>query len=230
MFASIVFDLLLTAILAAGIVIGIKKGFISTVARPVKVLASIAIAIALASAIGSAIISPIIGPAISNKISGVLIEKYSDITAENAMETLPTLIKFAASMCGIDVTKVASTADGVLIIEEIVDSVTSPIVSLVSAIAGFIIVYIVAKILLGILLRLIESMFESGIAATTNKVLGAVFTFLLAFAAAWAFTAVSEFLLNIPLIAKANWVENFNGGILYRFFRSFTPLDLLLSF
>ena len=230
MFANILFDLILTAILAAGIYIGIKNGFISTVARPVKLVAAIAIALSLASVVGSAIIEPIIGPAISNKLSGILIEKYSDITAATASESLPTLIKFAASLCGVDVTAVANAADGISVIEAIVESVTSPVVEVVATIAGFILVYFIAKLLLSIAVYFIDSMFNSGIAGTANKILGAVFTFLLAFIVAWAFTAVSEFLLNIPLIAEANWVENFDGGILYRFFRSFAPLDLLLSF
>lgn len=230
MFVSIIFDLILTGILAAGIIIGIKNGFISTVARPVKFVAAIALAISLASVVGSAVIEPIIGPAISNKLSGVLIEKYSDITAETANESLPTLIKLAAGMCSVDITEVASTADGVSVIEAIVDSVTSPVVEIVATITGFILVYFVSKILLSILVSFINTMFNNGIVGTANKVLGAVFTFLLAFIVAWAFTAVSEFIFNIPIIAKAKLVENFNGGILYRFFRSFTPLDLLLSF
>lgn len=230
MFANIFFDLILIGILGAGIFLGIKNGFISTVARPVKFVAAIALAISLASSVGSAIIEPIIGPAISNKLSDILIEEYSDITAETANEELPTVIKFAASMCGVDITDVANAADGSKIIEEIVDDVTSPVVEIMSAIAGFILVYFVAKILLNILMCFINNMFDSGIAGTANKILGAVFTFLLAFIAAWIFTVMSEFLLNIPLIAKAKWVENFDGGLLYRFFKSFAPLELLLSF
>ena len=230
MFANILFDLILTGILAAGIILGIKNGFISTVARPVKFVAALALALSLANGFGSVFIEPIVGPAITHKISGILIEKYADITAETASAELPTLIKFAASLCGVDISTVASAAEGSSIIESIVDTVTHPVVEVVSTIAGFIIVYFIAKILLGILLHFINEIFDSGLAGTTNKVLGAVFTFLLAFCVAWAFTAVSEFFLNIPLIARAKWVSNFEGGLLYRFFRLFTPLDLLLSF
>ena len=89
MFANIIFDLILLGILAAGVIIGIKNGFISTVARPVKFFAALALALSLAVSVGNAIVEPIIGPAISNKISGILIEKYSDITAETASESLP---------------------------------------------------------------------------------------------------------------------------------------------
>ena len=230
MFANIFFDLILLGILGAGIYIGIKKGFINTVAAPVKFIASIVLALSLASIFGSIFVEPIVGPAITNKVSGILVEKYADITAETASTDLPTLIKFAAAMCGVDISAVASAADGTYIIESIVHTVTHPVVQIVSTIAGFIIVYFIAKILLDMLLKFINDMFQSGIAGTTNKILGAVVTFLLAFCVAWAFTAVSEFFLNIPLIAKAKWVSEFEGGLLYRFFRLFTPLDLLLSF
>ncbi len=230
MFANILFDLILLGLFAAGIVIGIKNGFIDTVAKPVKFFAAIALAISLASVVGSAIIEPIIGPAISNKLSDALVEKYADITAETASESLPTLIKFAASLCGVDIAGVASTADGISVIEAIVASVTDPVVQIVATITGFVIVYFVAKILLGILIAFINTVLNRGVTGTVNKILGAVFTGLLAFAACWALTAVLEFLLNIPLIANMRWVENFSGGFIYRFFKSFTPLDLLLSF
>lgn len=230
MFADILFDLILLGILGGGVYMGIKKGFINTIAAPVKFIASIVLALSLASVFGSIFVEPIVGPAITNKVTDILVEKYADITAETASTDLPTLIKFAASLCGVDISAVASEAQGTYIIESIVHTVTQPVVEIVSTIAGFIIVYFIAKILLDILLMFINEMFKKGIAGTTNKILGAVFTFLLAFCVAWAFTAVSEFFLNIPLIAKAKWVSEFDGGLLYRFFRLFTPLDLLLSF
>lgn len=230
MFTNVLFDIILVGIFAAGIIIGIKNGFIDTVARPVKFFAAIALAFSLASFVGSAIIEPIIGPAISNKLSDALIEKYSNITAETANESLPTLIKFAASLCGVNVENVATSADGVSVIEAIVASVTDPVVQIVGVVAGFIIVYFVSKILLGVLLVFVNLIINRGVTGKVNKILGAVFTGLLAFTVCWAFTAVLEFLLNIPLIAEIKWVENFEGGFVYRFFKSFTPLDLLLSF
>ena len=230
MFASIIFDLILTAILVAGVVLGIKNGFISTVARPIKFVGAIALALALAAPFGAVFIEPVVGPAISTKVSNVLVEKYSDITAETASAELPTLIKFAASMCGVDMSSVDTYADGTLVIEALVEKVTDPVAEIVATLVGFALVYIIAKILLGLLLHFVNEMFESGITGTANKALGATFTFLLAFCAAWAFTTLMEFFLNIPLIASAEWVQDFEGGLLYRFFKLFTPLDLLLSF
>lgn len=230
MVTNVIFDILLVGILVAGAIMGIKKGFVVTVSKPIKFVAALALAFSLAGFVGSTFIEPIIGPAISHKLSDILIEKYSEITAENASESLPTLIKFAASMCGIDINSVASTAEGGAVIEAIVDSVTGPVVEVFGVIFGFIITYILGKILFNFLMMLVNSIVKKGIVGKVNKALGCVFALFLAFVICWAFTALSEFVLNIPLIASAEWVESFNGGPIYRFFKSFTPLDLLLSF
>ncbi|MBQ7390648.1 MAG: CvpA family protein [Clostridia bacterium] len=230
MVANVIFDIMLVGILLAGAIMGIKNGFVDIIARPVKFVAALALAISLASVVGSAIIEPIIGPAISHKLSEVLVEEYSEITASTANESLPTLIKFAASLCGVDIEGVASSADGITVIEAIVDAVTAPVVQIVGVIAGFIIVFFVSKILLNLLMLVVNSVVNNGIAGAVNRTLGCVFTLFLAFIVAWAFTSLSEFILNIPAIASAEWVQEFTGGPIYNFFRSFTPLDLLLSF
>lgn len=229
MFANILFDVILVGILVAGAFIGIKNGFIDTVSRPVKFVASIALAFSLAGVVGSAIIEPIIGPAISHKLTDILMEEYSSITAADANE-LPTLIKFAASMCGVDISGVATATAGASVIEAVVNAVTSPVVKVIGIIFGFIIVYFVAKYLMKFLMIFVNDLVNRGVVGTVNRTLGCIFTLFLAFVAGWAVTSTFEFIFNIPVIASANWVENFTGGPVYRFFRSFTPLDLLLSF
>ena len=230
MVANIIFDLILIGILLAGAILGIKNGFIDTVAKPVKFVLAIALAFSLAGTVGAYVIEPIIGPAISHKLSDILVEKYSEITAATANDSLPTLIKFAASMCGVDISSVASGAEGASVIEAVVEAVTAPVVDIMGTIFGFIIVYFASKINLNIVMIFVNAMVNRGIVGAVNKTLGCVFSLFLAFVVVWAVTSVSEFILNIPVIASAKWVENFSGGIVYRFFRSFTPLDLLLSF
>ena len=230
MFANVLFDIIIVAILAVGAIVGIKNGFIDTIARPVKFVAALALAFSLAASIGNAIVEPIIGPAISHKLTDILVEKYSEITAATANESLPTLIKFAASLCGVDVAGVASGADGISAIEAISQAVTAPVVDIMSTIFGFIIVYFASKIILNVIMLLINSMVDGGLIGAVNKTLGCVVTLFLAFIVVWALTSFSEFILNIPAVASADWVQGFSGGPIYKFFRSFTPLDLLLSF
>lgn len=230
MAVNVIFDIILVGILVAGAILGYKNGFIDTVAKPVKFVLAIALALSLAGTVGQYVVEPIIGPAISHKLSDILVEKYSEVTAANANESLPTLIKFAASMCGVNIEGVASTADGVSVIEAVVNAVTAPVVDIMGTIFGFVIVYFASKILLNVVMIFVNSAVSRGIVGTLNRTLGCVLTLFLAFVVVWAVTSVSEFILNIPIIASAQWVENFTGGPVYRFFRSFTPLDLLLSF
>lgn len=230
MAVNVIFDIILVGILVAGAILGYKNGFIDTVAKPVKFVLAIALALSLAGTVGQYVVEPIIGPAISHKLSDILVEKYSEITAANANESLPTLIKFAASMCGVNIEGVASTADGVSVIEAVVNAVTAPVVDIIGTIFGFVIVYFASKILLNVVMIFVNSAVSRGIVGALNRTLGCVLTLFLAFVVVWAVTSVSEFILNIPIIASAQWVENFTGGPVYRFFRSFTPLDLLLSF
>jgi uncharacterized membrane protein required for colicin V production len=230
MAANVIFDIILVGILVAGAILGYKNGFIDTVAKPVKFVLAIALALSLAGKVGQYVVEPIIGPAISHKLSDILVEKYSEVTAANANESLPTLIKFAASMCGVNIEGVASTADGVSVIEAVVNAVTAPVVDIMGTIFGFVIVYFASKILLNVVMIFVNSAVSRGIVGALNRTLGCVLTLFLAFVVVWAVTSVSEFILNIPIIASAQWVENFTGGPVYRFFRSFTPLDLLLSF
>ena len=230
MFVNLIFDAILVGILVVGAIIGIKNGFIDTVARPFKFVAAIGLAFSLAASIGSGVVEPIIGPAISNKLSDILVTKYAEITAETANESLPTLIKFAASMCDIDISSVASGAAGVSAIEAIVNSVTAPVVSIMSTIFGFVIVYLVAKIFLNFIMIFVNALVSRGVIDLVNKALGCVFTLFLAFVVVWALTSVSEFVLNLPALESVTWIEGFTGGFIYKFFKSFTPLDLLLSF
>ena len=229
MFTNFVFDLILLAILFVGAFMGYKNGFLFTVVKPVKFALALALAITLASFVGEYMVEPIIGPAISHKLSDILFEKYSEITAATANESLPTIVKFAASLCGVNLADITTT-DGMSIIEAVVNAVTEPFVDIIGTLFGFVIAYFGAKLLLGFGLNFLNKLIDGGMVGKANRTLGSVFTFFLAFIAVWLVTSVSEFILNIPIIASLKWVDGFSGGLVYRFFRSFTPLDLLLSF
>ncbi len=230
MLLNVIFDIILISILAIGAVYGIKKGFVKAVAKPVKFIAAIVISLSLAGILSSTVIEPIIGPAISNKLSDTLIEKYSNVTVDNANDELPTLVKIAAGACGLDVSDIADKSDSENVIVEIAESVTAPIVGLIGSILGFVILYFVSKILLGMLISFLNTLIDRGVVKFLNRTLGCVFSVFMAFVAVWCVTVIFEFLFNIPVIANIGFIDNFTGGPIYRFFKSFTPLDLLLSF
>jgi uncharacterized membrane protein required for colicin V production len=230
MFMNVLLDIILVGILLAGAVAGLKNGFVDTIAKPVKFVLAIVLAFALGNTVGEFLVEPLIGPAISHKFSSILIEKYSEMTVDTVERDLPTLVKVAASICGVDVHGIASAADGASVIESVANAVTDPVVDVISLIFGFVIAYFVSKIILKFLLIFINTVVNNGIAGKLNKTLGCIVSVFLAFVVGWAFTSVCEFLFNIPAIASVDGVNSFTGGAVYKFFRTFTPLDLLLSF
>lgn len=230
MFFSVLFDIILVCMLLAGGFFGYTNGFVVTVARPVKFVLKLVIAFSLAGVIGSFIIEPIIGPAITHKLSDVLISEYSDITATTANDKLPTLVRIAAGMCGVSVQDVATKADGVAVIEAISEAVCAPVVEVMGLILGFIIAYFLSQFIVEFIMEFIDALMNSGVTVTVNKTLGCAFSLMLAFVSCWVFTTFFEFVFNIPAVAASKGVSTFEGGPFYSFFKSFTPLDLLLSF
>ena len=226
MFLKIALDVLLTLILLVGIYLGYRRGFVKSVAGPVRFFASLATAYWLADPISQNLLEPIIRTPVTNQIKGYLIENCPAITPESAADELPTLLKFAASLLGVDTTSLSSENT----ITAIVDSLASPIVHLVSVIITFVLVYFLAKLVYSILISLIASFFSSGVLGLPNKILGCVFSFFFAVIFAWILTLGFDFVIHSSLFAESAWAQEFEGGIIYRFFNMTNPVDILLSF
>lgn len=221
---SVFIEILLWAIIVFGAVWGIHSGFIKMAGKPVKFVLSIVLAFSLCSVFASSVVMPIIDQPITNYIYEFLSKNCPDINAENILDELPTVLKMAAGMSGIDIEELASQYSGVDIIFEITDKLASPVIELFSLIISFVIVYFVAKLLITILLAVLDFIFNDGLFGAMNKVLGAASGTILALAAAWAVAVIVEFLFHI----NSDGMEN--AGYLYTFFNTYSPIELLLSF
>lgn len=229
MLINILVDATIVAIIVGGAIIGIAKGFVSSVARPVKWVASIVLAFSLSTPFADAVVFPMIEAPITNQISSYLIEKCSHITAANAGEELPTLLKIAAGVAGIDVTSIQT--DGASdFISLLVDKLAYPTIHLISVIISFFAVYFLSKLVLGILLSIINHAFDGGVFGVMNKVLGFFFSTSIAFISAWLLTSVFGYVISLPAFADNPWIVSFDGGFVYKFFKGLSPIDLLLSF
>ena len=226
---NIVVDLILCAIMVFGVVLGIKNGFLLTVAKPVRWVAALVIAFSLASVVGESIIQPLIEDPITNQITDYLVEKCPDITPSNADDKLPTLLKIAASIVGVDVSAIKQ--DSVVdFVSVLVSKLASPAVSLISTIIAFFALYLVSKIVLSIGVKLLNAIFKGGVLGALNKTVGCVFGLCFSFAIAWLFTCVFSYVVHFPMVASTSWGSSFTGGYIYRFLESITPIELLLSF
>ncbi len=222
-------DISFLLIMAIGIIAGIKLGFVKAVAKPVKFVLAVVIAFALAANLSATVIEPLISAPITNHLTSFLSEKFSDISAET-VDTLPTLVKFAAGLCGVDIAEVATNAGEGSIISAIVSQITDPFTSIICTAIAFILLFFVAKIVLSLLFAIVNRIIDNGIVGAVNKIIGAVFMGALAFIVCWALASVFELVMNLPVFAGQAWVNEFTGGFVYKFLKSINPIDILLSF
>ena len=227
MAATVIFDVILIVLIAAGIIVGAKRGFIATVAKPVKLVLSIFLAFTLDNFVADSLIKPTISSSVTTKLSSFLLEKYSSVTAATSGE-LPLLIRLAAAMAGVDPEYIE--AEGEAYIVQLVDKVTDPVITILSLIIAWILLYIVFRIVLSLLLKLINSLVEDGVVGAANRITGCIVTTLLAFAVSWCVVAVTDFIFHMPASQSVGWIADFNGGFMYDFYKSISPLELLLSF
>lgn len=230
MVVDIVLDLVLIAILLIGAFVGYKIGFIKTVCRPLRGLLALVLAFFTASPIGNAIVKPLISTPIVNQLSAFLNERCGELTVENAAERLPTLIKMAMGICGLDINEIVASAGGETVAESIVLAVSDAFVGIVATIIAFIVLLFVFKMLMGLLISIVNGILDRGIVGLVNKILGCVVTFIFAFFVCWAISAIFESVIHLPVFVDSGWTDEFNGGFIYKFFKLINPIELLLSF
>lgn len=229
MLFNIIVDALLVAVVIIGAVIGYKSGFFLTITKPVKWFAALLLAFLLCEIVAANIVTPLIEAPLTNQITEYLTEKCGEMTAESASKDLPTLLKLAAVIVGVDIASFEGS-DSASLISEIVDKLATPAIELFSVIISFVVLYILLKLFLGIIIKILDSIFSIGPIGVINSVLGLIFGAAFAFVIAWLLVILLGYVISIPAVAETEWVQSFTGGYVYKFFDSITPLDLLLSF
>lgn len=226
---EIIIDVILCALIVFGVVFGVKKGFINLAARPVKAVAAIVIAFSCCSALATSVVTPMIDAPITNYVKDFLYDNCSSLTAENINEELPTLIKIAAAVFGINVTDVAGNAT-TSVVDAVVENLTGPVINVISIIIAFVALYIFSKIVLNIAFWLIDLIFKRGVFGALNRILGLVFGAAVSILASWALAAILSVIFHLPIFEGNELIANFEGGFVYKFFNTYNPIELLLSF
>jgi uncharacterized membrane protein required for colicin V production len=221
---SIFVEILLWVILVIGIALGIKSGFIRMAAKPTKLILSLVLAFSLCTSVANGIVAPIIEQPITNYIYEFLVENCPEINIENVAQELPTILKMAAGMYGIDIEEIVAQNAGRDIIAEITATLAEPVISIFALIISFVLLYVISKLLITLALSLIDLVFSNGVFGAINKILGGISGAIISFAVAWAVAVFIEFLYHI------NGAGLDNPGILYTFFNTYSPIELLLSF
>lgn len=226
---NVIIDLVLCAIIVLGAIVGVVRGFIRIAAKPVKFIAAIVIAFSLCNPVAEKIVSPIIDSSVTNYISDFLDERVDELTPENVDEELPTILKVAASLFDIDIEAKIEEGTGEAV-DDIVSTLASPVVRIISIGIAFIGLYFLSKLALALALFLIDLVFKNGLFGTLNKILGFIFSTVISIAAAWAVAVLISFVFNLPAFASNEAINEFTGGFFFRFFNTYNPVELLLSF
>lgn len=229
MFLKILMEILLLGILIGGSYYGIVTGFFKMAANPLKVVASILFSLLLCSVVGRYVVAPIIQSPITNYIKDFMYEHCADLSPDNVVEEMPTLLKMAGAAFNIEVAAAeGATTDQML--ETVIMNLTTPAINVIGIIIAFVLLYFVAKLLISLGIMVVNSYVSVGVLGQINKTMGFVLAFALAFLAAWAFTGIVDFVFHLGIFDNSELIRNFEGGWVYRLFNSFSPIELLLSF
>ncbi len=227
---KIIVDLILIGIILAGIYLGYKMGFTKIIARPVKLIASLAIAFSACAGFADAIIAPMISAPIQGYLANFMYENCANLTPDNLTEELPTLLKIAAAAFGIDIEAIASGAAITELLDTIIETLTTPVINVIAIVLSFVAVYLLARLGFSIAFFVIDTVFGGGLLGAVNKTLGVIFNTVFSIIIAWTLAVVLELIFNLPAFADSEFLMNYEGGIVYRFFNTYNPMELLLSF
>ena len=221
MLTTIIVDVVLASFIILGFIIGIKRGFIKSVTKPLKTIGAFLIAYFSAKPIAVKIIVPLIGGPLANQIEAYVNENCSNVNSE-----VPTLVRLAASIAGIQIDGMEEGGT----IADVVHTLTDPLVELIAVVITFVLLFFVSKLLLALFFKLLDSVFNSSVLAVPNKILGCILNTICGAVIAWVTTIVFDFIIHLPLLETQAWAAEFSGGFIYDFFLNFSPAELLLSF
>jgi len=225
---NLILDLLLVGILAMGVFLGIKKGFVKAVEKPLKPLLAVLFASTFSRAFAVWAVEPIIGVPIFNQIRDFLCDKCINAGLDGSSNEFPTLIKAIAALVGIDLQSVdGSSSDALAALSE---KLATPIVNIVTAVISFVVLLILGRLLLALLFAVVNKAMNFGALQVVNRILGVIVCVFFSIFMVWGAVLLFDFLISIPYIAETEAIQNFTGGIIYKLFKQFSPLELLFSF
>lgn len=223
---DLIVDGVLVVILIIGFIWGINAGFIKTVAKPVKFVLALIISLSFASWAAETFIQPLLAAPIIEKLTVFFTEH---ITAATNGTDLPTIINLAANLAGVDLGALDGAATQEEVVAEVVTAITQPVVSIITCVLGFIALFILSSIVLTILFAILEAIIDNGVVGVLNRVLGCILLTILAGGICWCLCAISDLILGLPVLAEQEWVQGFQGGVIYNFFKSLSPIDLIIN-
>ena len=228
MILNVIFDLLLVGILVGGMIIGLKSGFVKAISKPLKPIFSVGFAFAFSRSFAAWVVEPIIIDPLFSWISQFLYDNCTNLSPETTVDELPTLVRLAASLSGVDLNSIAGGSEDV--ISSLVAELTLPLVHIVASVISFVLLLVIARLLLMLVFAIVNKVCEAGALKVVNRVLGCIVCVFFAIFVAWGIVSTFGYVLTLPSLAESELVKSFTGGFIYNLFKQYNPIGLLLSF
>lgn len=225
MFLSLLLEVILLTVIVGGSFYGYKKGLFRMAAGPIRTALCLVISLSLCDPVGEAVIAPLIRTPVRSYLLEFMQERVAYST-DGAIARIPTLLRMAGAAFGVSYDNSAVNTT----VETVVDAFTEPLIALISRAVAFILLFILSKFLFKLLVYLADSFLGIGIIGRLNRLLGAALSICIAIACAWAFTSAVDYLFRLDIFENSRLVGDFDGGLLYRFFKNLNVINLLLSF
>lgn len=223
-------DAVLIIVVIAGLIIGLKRGFVRTMAKPVCAIAAVFLAYALAVPFAEAVVEPAIYEPVAAEVSEYMNTKCTDLTVENAAGEIPTVLKLAAGLFGIDVSELASEAGADGLIDTLTENLTRPAVRIIASVISFFLLWLAFSLILRLVFSILAKMFDGGAVGVLNRICGCIVNGAFGFLIAWLLTLIFTFVIGLPAVSKTEWATGFSGGFFFNFLRKFNPIDFVFSF
>ena len=222
MFLNLLIDVILITIILGGSCIGYRRGLFKMTTGLLKGLTCLLIAFYSCELIGERLVSPLIRLPISRFFEDFLKESLNGASHAD----IPTVLKILGAVFGL------SYEPGVTYdtLNRVVGLFTEPLVSFISRSFSFVVIYLTLRCLIKLLISILDSVLSIGVIGTINRILGATASVFIALIFAVLFTSTVDFLFQTDIFYKSRLVQDFSGGPIYRFFKKFSLLRLLLSF
>ncbi len=162
---SLIFDLILIAVILISVFIGVKKGAMKVILSLLAFVVAAYLAYTLSTPFATFINNSFIQPAVIKSVDSAITN-----TTESIEDALPDFIADNADVLGINI-----NADSIINAEEFVQNTISPsVVKIVSSFSMFII-FIILAIVMNFVATLVNKIIKVSFLGGINKLLGGVF-------------------------------------------------------
>jgi hypothetical protein len=209
-------DIALILIFVIGIFIGWAKGFFAIITKPIKIILAAILTYLTAAAVIEGWTGPYFQNLLGEKINLYLVEKCPDIASAEGADVLPSVLRLAAKIFSVDLS--AATGSGSDLINELSAILAVPLGSFVATVVTYVAGFFVFLIALSLVVSVFSAIFRSGVLRIVDSSAGLLLM-----------AGVSFMLSCLVATMVANVAPEFEGGVVYVFFRDFDPIGKLMS-